>query len=126
MLNVSEFEGFNSQALRKLLSALSNLPKLNHPKQRVFNNSYVVQFWDKPARTIIAHLYKDGNQFIHPNYKLERTLTAREAARLQSFPDNFEFIGSISSCYRQIGNAVAWPVARALGKQLKILERLKT
>ena len=60
-------------------------PSLNHIKQRVFNNSYVVQFWDKPARTIIAHLYKDGNQFIHPDYNQERTITPREAARLQSF-----------------------------------------
>lgn len=67
---------------------LEKRPDLNHIKQRVFDNSYVVQFWDLPARTIIAHLYKDGNQFIHPDSNQERTLTPREAARLQSFPDD--------------------------------------
>ena len=99
---------------------LSNLPELNHPKQRVFNNSYVVQFWDKPARTIIAHLYKDGNQFIHPNYILERTLTAREAARLQSFPDNFMFAGSRTQQYKQIGNAVPPLMAEKIAESIEI------
>ena len=47
---------------------LRQRPDLQHAKQRVFGNSYVVQFWDVPARTIIAHLCKDGNQFIHPDF----------------------------------------------------------
>ena len=85
---------------------LEKKPSLQHKKKRVFNNSYVVQFWNKPSRTIISHLYKDGNQFIHPDYKQERTLTVREAARLQSFPDNFYFAGSRTQQYKQIGNAV--------------------
>ena len=85
---------------------LEKKPSLRHKKKRVFNNSYVVQFWNKPSRTIISHLYKDGNQFIHPDYKQERTLTVREAARLQSFPDNFYFAGSRTQQYKQIGNAV--------------------
>ena len=85
---------------------LEKKPSLRHKKKRVFNNSYVVQFWNKPSRTIISHLYKDGNQFIHPDYKQERTLTVREAARLQSFPDDFYFAGSRTQQYKQIGNAV--------------------
>ena len=85
---------------------LEKKPSLQHKKKRVFNNSYVVQFWNKPSRTIISHLYKDGNQFIHPDYKQERTLTVREAARLQSFSDNFYFAGSRTQQYKQIGNAV--------------------
>lgn len=85
---------------------LKKKPSLRHKKQRVFKNSYVVQLWDKPARTIISHLYKDGNQFIHPDYKQERTLTVREAARLQSFPDDFYFAGPRTEQYKQIGNAV--------------------
>ena len=104
---------------------LEKRPFLNHLKQRVFNNSYVVQFWDKPARTIIAHLYKDGNQFIHPDHTQERTITSREAARLQSFPDNFVFEGSRTQQYKQIGNAVPPLMAEAIAKSIKkILEKI--
>ena len=63
-----------------------NEPSLIHIKKRLFNNSYCVQNYDAPSKTIIAHLYKDGNQFIHPDYTQERSITPREAARLQSFP----------------------------------------
>jgi len=98
---------------------LEKRPSLNHIKQRVFNNSYVVQFWDKPARTIIAHLYKDGNQFIHPDHNQERTITPREAARLQSFADDFVFEGSKTQQYKQIGNAVPPLMAEAIAKSIK-------
>lgn len=98
---------------------LEKNPSLNHIKQRVFGNSYVVQFWDKPARTIIAHLYKDGNQFIHPDYNQERTITPREAARLQSFPDDFVFEGTKTQQYKQIGNAVPPLMAEAIAKSIK-------
>lgn len=98
---------------------LENREDLRHPKQRVFNNSYCVQFWDKPARTIIAHLYKDGNQFIHPDYKQGRSITPREAARLQSFPDDFVFEGSRTEIYKQIGNAVPVLLAQAIAKGCK-------
>ena len=98
---------------------LEKKPSLNHIKQRVFNNSYVVQFWDKPARTIIAHLYKDGNQFIHPDCKQERTITPREAARLQSFPDDFVFEGPRTQQYKQIGNAVPPLMAEAIARSIK-------
>lgn len=104
---------------------LENSPELNHPKARVFNNSYVVQQWDMPSKTIIAHLYKDGNQFIHPDYKQGRTLTPREAARLQSFPDNFVFEGSKTQQFKQIGNAVPPLFAEAIAKSIKqILNKL--
>lgn len=61
---------------------------------------------DEPSTTIIAHLYKDGNRFIHYDSKQARSITPREAARLQSFDDDFEFLGTQGSVYQMIGNAV--------------------
>ncbi len=104
---------------------LKNRPDLRHEHARLFDNSYVVQFWDQPARTIIAHLIKDGNQFIHPDPEQGRTLTVREAARLQSFPDDFVFCGSRGEQFRQIGNAVPPLFAEALAESLlKALKRV--
>lgn len=97
---------------------LENRPDLNHENKRIFNNSYVVQWWDLPSKTIIAHLYKDGNQFIHPDYRQGRTITPREAARLQSFPDDFIFEGSRTQQYKQIGNAVPPLLSEAIAKTL--------
>lgn len=71
---------------------------------------------DEPSTTIIAHLYKDGNRFIHYDPEQQRTLTVREAARLQSFPDDFEFIGSRGNAYQMIGNAVPPKLANAVAK----------
>ncbi len=69
--------------------------------------------WDRPAPTVVAHLAKDGYMFIHP-WK-DRSITVREAARFQSFPDEFEFVGSMSAQFRQVGNAVPPLLARAIG-----------
>lgn len=62
--------------------------------------------WDKPSPTIVAHLSKDGLLFIHPDKEQARTITIREAACLQSFPEDYQFIGSNSHCFKMIGNAV--------------------
>lgn len=70
---------------------------------------------DKPSTTIIAHLYKDGNRFIHYDPNQCRTITVREAACLQSFDDDFEFIGSRGNAYQMIGNAVPPKLAKAIG-----------
>ena len=94
-------------------------PDLEHEHARVFDNSYVVQWWDLPSKTILAHIHKDGFQFIHPDGSQLRTFTVREAARIQSFPDDFVFEGSRGEKFKQIGNAVPVLFAEALAKSIK-------
>tara|TARA_Y100000996_G_scaffold398151_1_gene365915 strand:- start:255 stop:1502 length:1248 start_codon:yes stop_codon:yes gene_type:complete len=71
--------------------------------------------WNNPSNTIVAHLYKDGLLFIHPDPEQSRTITVREAALLQSFPEDFEFIGSMGANYKMIGNAVPPNMAKSIG-----------
>ena len=94
-------------------------PDLEHEHARVFDNSYVVQWWNLPSKTILAHIHKDGFQFIHPDINQLRTFTVREAARIQSFPDDFVFEGSRGEKFKQIGNAVPVLFAEALAKAIK-------
>lgn len=67
-----------------------------------------------PSTTIIAHLHKDGNRFIHYDSKQSRSITVREAARLQSFDDDFDFVGNRGNAYQMIGNAVPPKLAKAI------------
>ena len=69
-----------------------------------FDDKYRKQKWHEPCSTIFAHLQKDGNRFIHPEQA--RTLTPREAARIQAFPDDIFFEGPYTKKFIQIGNAV--------------------
>lgn len=69
---------------------------------------------DLPARTLMAHLGKDSYSHIHYDSKQARTISVREAARLQSFPDGFRFCGTMNPAFRQIGNAVPPLLAKAL------------
>ena len=74
---------------------------------RVSNvHKYHVLKWDEPSNLIPAHLYKDGLRHIHPDARQARSITVREAARLQGFPDDYEFIGSQADAFKMIGNAV--------------------
>jgi len=82
------------------------------------NNNYRSLEWDKPSPTIVAHLYKDGLMFIHPDVEQLRSITIREAAILQSFPDNYEFVGSMAYCYKMIGNAVPVTFAKHIALAL--------
>src|SRR5688572_21279239 len=69
---------------------------------------------DLPARTLMAHLGKDSYSHIHYDSRQARTISVREAARLQSFPDRFTFCGTMNPAFRQIGNAVPPLLAKAL------------
>lgn len=125
--NQSDTERYKLMSKNKWSFAdlLDKRPDLNHSKQRVFNNSYVVQWWNAPSKTIIAHLYKDGNQFIHPDHKQGRSITPREAARLQSFPDDFVFEGPRTEQFKQIGNAVPPLFAEAIAKSIRnVLDKI--
>ncbi len=69
---------------------------------------------DEPSTTILAHLHKDGLRFIHYDSTQARSITVREAARLQTFDDDFDFIGSQGDAYKMIGNAVPVKFAQAI------------
>lgn len=86
-------------------------------------HKYHVLRKNEPSTTILAHLYKDGLRFIHYDSKQARTITVREAARLQTFDDDFNFIGSMSDAFKMIGNAVPCKMAYAIS--LAIYDLLK-
>lgn len=94
-------------------------PELVHHDPKHFGNRYTVQKYNSPGNTVVAHLYKDGNLFIHPDHTQERTFTVREAARIQSFPDDFIFKGSRTNQFKQVGNAVPPLMAQQIAIAIK-------
>lgn len=83
-----------------------------------FPNKWRKMEADKPARTLLAHLGKDGYSHIHYDSSQARTISVREAARLQSFPDGFVFCGTMNPAFRQIGNAVPPLLAEAIARSV--------
>lgn len=83
-----------------------------------FPNKWRKMWSDQPARTLMAHLGKDSYSHIHYDSDQARTISVREAARLQSFPDGFTFCGTMNPAFRQIGNSVPPLVAKAIAAQM--------
>lgn len=92
-----------------------------HKNVTSFTDRYKVVNGLGVSHTVVAHIAKDGHYYIHPDEKQCRSISVREAARLQSFPDDFYFEGSRSAAFKQIGNAVPPLMANAIAKKMKEL-----
>ena len=97
---------------------IGDIPEEHQPyRTDIFPDKLKKQNPKEPSTTIVAHLYKDGHMFIHPNEA--RSITVREAARLQSFRDSFEFPVSRTHAFKQVGNAVPPLLGQAIGTAVR-------
>ena len=106
-----DYEAFKLMTPETLYSDLPD--EVKRYRDDIFDDKYNRLDWSGLSRTITAHIAKDGYWYIHPEQ--HRTLTVRETARIQTFPDYFRFAGSRSNQFRQIGNAVPPALGKVIG-----------
>ena len=95
----------------------------SHKNHETYLDRFNVLDYDGVAHTLVAHIAKDGHYYIHPDIDQNRSISVREAARIQSFPDNYFFEGSRTAAFTQIGNEVPPKLAEFIGND--ILEKLE-
>ncbi|MCO7396476.1 DNA cytosine methyltransferase [Enterococcus lactis] len=89
-----------------------------HNNKKSFLDRFKALDGNSVSHTIVAHISKDGHHYIHPDVSQNRSITVREAARIQTFSDDFYFESSRTSAFKQIGNAVPPVLAEKLSKTI--------